>query len=153
MGGQPVSLTDEVRSLEQRIAKRMRELEPAVAKHRELEPLVDEYRELEQLASRMGIDRSASARRTSASSRPSSKRRGATPRGPGRPGSRRPRRSAQSADRAEQLQALVRQRPGVTVAEGGRALGVDPTSLYRVVRRLEREGTLKKDGRHLQPAA
>jgi DNA-binding MarR family transcriptional regulator len=47
---------------------------------------------------------------------------------------------------------LVRARPGITVAEAGKALGVDPTGLYRVVHRLEQRGDVKKNGRALEPA-
>jgi DNA-binding MarR family transcriptional regulator len=38
----------------------------------------------------------------------------------------------------------------VTVAEAGKALKVDPTSLYRVVRRLEERGEIRKNGRQLE---
>jgi DNA-binding MarR family transcriptional regulator len=48
--------------------------------------------------------------------------------------------------------ALVRERPGVTVREVGAELGVDPTSLYRIVHRLEERGELRKNGRSLEPA-
>jgi DNA-binding MarR family transcriptional regulator len=54
-------------------------------------------------------------------------------------------------ERGEQLLALVRSRPGVTVREAGAEFGVDPTSLYRVVRRLEERGELRKKGRGLEP--
>jgi len=47
----------------------------------------------------------------------------------------------------------VRERPGVTVAEVGKQLGVDPTSLYRVVHRLEQRGDVRKHGRQLEPAS
>ena len=47
--------------------------------------------------------------------------------------------------------ALVRERPGVTVREVGAELGVDPTSLYRIVHRLEKDGELQKRGRELLP--
>jgi len=45
--------------------------------------------------------------------------------------------------------ALVRERPGVTVAEAGKELGVDPTGLYRIVHRLEQRGDVRKNGREL----
>jgi transposase-like protein len=38
------------------------------------------------------------------------------------------------------------------VREVGQQLGVDATSLYRVVRKLEQESKVKKQGRELQPA-
>src|SRR4051812_1013748 len=45
----PVSVLDDLRAAEQRVAKRLKELEPAVA----------EYRELEEVAQRLGIDAAA----------------------------------------------------------------------------------------------
>lgn len=58
-----------------------------------------------------------------------------------------------SSTRVDDIARLVAQQPGVTVAEIGRSLGVDPTSLYRPVRRLISEGRLRKDGPALQPPA
>jgi DNA-binding MarR family transcriptional regulator len=47
---------------------------------------------------------------------------------------------------------MVKARPGITVREVGSELGVDPTSLYRIVHRLEKEGALQKSGRELRPS-
>jgi predicted transcriptional regulator of viral defense system len=69
---------------------------------------------------------------------------GATPAARGR------RRTARGR-RDEQLLALVRERPGITVAEAGNAMSVDPTGLYRVVSRLEERGEVRKNGRALEP--
>jgi len=65
---------------------------------------------------------------------------------------RRRRPTAAPGQRAEQLLALVRQRPGITVADAGKALDVDATGLYRVVKGLEERGELRKEGRKLEPA-
>ena len=46
---------------------------------------------------------------------------------------------------------MVKARPGITVREIGTELGVDPTSLYRIVHRLEQDGALQKRGRELLP--
>ena len=53
----------------------------------------------------------------------------------------------------EPLTALVRRRPGVTVAQAAEALEVHPTALYPVIRRLEARGEVIKRGRELHPAA
>jgi hypothetical protein len=45
----------------------------------------------------------------------------------------------------------VRGRPGLTVRQAAQELGVDPTGLYPVVRRLEKRGDLRKNGRALEP--
>jgi hypothetical protein len=58
---------------------------------------------------------------------------------------------ARPSTRRDQLLALVKQRPGITVAQAGQEMGVDATSLYRIVRRLEDDGAIKKQGRELQP--
>jgi hypothetical protein len=62
-----------------------------------------------------------------------------------RPGRRRGRRSA--GTRSEQFLALVRDRPGVTIPEAAKAIGAAPTSLYRIAATLEREGTVRREGR------
>jgi CRP-like cAMP-binding protein len=145
-----VSVLDQFRDAEQRVAQRLKELEPAVA----------EYTELQEVARRLGLDapngatpptRPARRRRAGkvARSAPASAAAAST-------AARKPRSSRRSnaapGQRGEQLLALVRERPGVTVAEAGKALGVDPTGLYRVVSRLEARGELRKNGRSLEPA-
>jgi transposase-like protein len=49
--------------------------------------------------------------------------------------------------------ALVREHPGITVAEIAQRLGIDATGLYRVVHRLTEAGEVRKDGRRLYPAS
>ena len=46
---------------------------------------------------------------------------------------------------------LVRERPGITVAELAGELSVDATGLYGIVRRLQSKGQISKDGTRLQP--
>jgi DNA-binding MarR family transcriptional regulator len=46
---------------------------------------------------------------------------------------------------------VVKAQPGITVREVGTRLGVDPTSLYRIVHKLEQDGSLRKNGRELLP--
>ncbi len=50
-----------------------------------------------------------------------------------------------------QLIGLVVARPGLTVAQAAREIGVDATALYPVIRRLEQLGRLRKLGRELHP--
>jgi hypothetical protein len=148
-----MSVIDELKGLEDRVARRMQELRP----------LVDEYRELEQVAERLGVaattDPPAPRRRTA-------RRRAARP---GAPGTARRANAAaangttdsvavkrsggrtRSPGRRDQLMEMVKARPGITVREAGAELGVDPTSLYRVVHRLEQDGALQKRGRELLP--
>jgi phage terminase small subunit len=128
-----VSVIDELKGLEDRVSRRMTELRP----------LVDEYRELEQVAQRLGVtppaetDKAPTPRRT----RRRARRNAATNAG-GR---------ARTNGRRDQLLEMVKARPGITVREIGGELGVDPTSLYRIVHRLEADGALQKRGRELLP--
>ena len=55
--------------------------------------------------------------------------------------------------RQQDVLRLVNERPGISVPELGKELGVDPTGLYQIVRRLEGRGAIRKDGRQLQPVA
>ena len=143
-----MSVLDDFRAAEQRIAQRLKELEPSVA----------EYRELEAVAHRLGIDAGATvaeaapAARTRRASRPR-RARAAAATNSGAPKKARAgsRRRTAAGGREQQLLELVRARPGITVREAGQEFGVDPTSLYRVLRRLEQNGQLRKTGRSLEP--
>jgi hypothetical protein len=133
-----VSVIDDLKGLEDRVTRRMTELRP----------LVDEYRELEQVAQRLGVTPAATAD-TPAPPRPRRARRrrtSAAARANGRTAG-----GGRSNGRRDQLLAMVKARPGITVREVGTELGVDPTSLYRIVHRLEQEGALQKRGRELRP--
>ena len=146
-----MSVLDQFHDAEQRVAQRLKELEPAVA----------EYRELEEVARRLGIDTADRAAKPARQARPrrASKpaRKGTTatsePSAAAKKRTRARRGNAASGQRGEQLLALVKQRPGVTVAEAGKELGVDPTGLYRIVHRLEQRGELRKSGRELHVTA
>src|SRR4051812_11395320 len=102
----------------------------------ELRPLVDEYRELEQVAQRLGVSAPAPAPADTPAPRRRSRRRARSTAAPtAGAGSR-----ARANGRRDQLLAAVKARPGITVREVGAGLGVDPTSLYRIVHRLEQDG-------------
>jgi hypothetical protein len=139
-----MSVLDDLREVEERLQARLQELRPAL----------DEYAELEAAARRLGIDvdprptASASPRRTA---KPQARRDSSAARVKPRR-SRSKRRSGPRIQRRDQVLELVTARPGVTVPDIGKELGVDPTGLYRVVRQLEHEGTLRKDGMALHLA-
>jgi hypothetical protein len=59
---------------------------------------------------------------------------------------------ATPAQRRERLLAVVAEQPGITIAALAQQLDVQATSLYRVVRGLQGEGALVKDGRQLRLA-
>ena len=147
-----MSVLDEFRDVEQRVVQRLKELEPAVA----------EYRELEQVAARLGIktpqsdgrDRQSAPVATRSRTRRATAKQ-ATGGQPAAPAAARraggARRGAAPGQREQQMLALVRERPGITVAEVAQRLGVDATGLYRIVRRLEERGSIRKNGRNLEP--
>jgi hypothetical protein len=49
--------------------------------------------------------------------------------------------------RADEAMRLVRDRPGITVAQIAEAMDIGTTYLYRLLPRLEREGRIRKEGR------
>jgi hypothetical protein len=140
-----MAVIDQLRDLEQKVAKRLGELEP----------LVNEYHELQQVAQRLGIKRDAAAAAPAAKSastgqtrrRAASSRKTATRRSTGR----RRRNAAAPGSRQQDVLRLVTERPGITVPELGRELSVDPTGLYQIVRRLEGRGEIRKVGPRLEP--
>jgi uncharacterized membrane protein len=157
-----MSVVEEFENLEQRVRSRLRELEP----------LVIEYEGLKKVAERLGISsgsgeggstrrrrgRSASTTRSSRSTgggalatRPRRSPAATRTRGSAARATARKRRPA--GERQQQVLEAVQRQPGVTVAEIGKQLGTDPTALYRVVKRLESEGQIRKEGPQLHPAA
>jgi DNA invertase Pin-like site-specific DNA recombinase len=143
---------DQLHDLEATVAKRMAELKP----------MVDEYTELEKVAQRLGVKPAAAAPAQSGShsrgrsrraktSRASSNGSGATTTARSR--SRRSATGARRSERAEQILAMAAEQPGITVAEVAKKMGVDATGLYRPVRRLLKEGRLRKKGTELHVKA
>jgi hypothetical protein len=170
------SVLDQFRTAEQRVAERLRELEP----------LVEEYQELEQVAQRLGLDRSrrapapdkqpppSPARTQGRRRRPKTKTGSArsTREAGGKSGTakasaaptsaRAVRRSRSVGDKGrpgvdgrsrqqDDVLHLVNQHPGITVREIARELGVDATGLYRPVHKLEQQGVISKRNAALQP--
>lgn len=143
-----MSVMDQLHDLEATVAKRMAELRP----------MVDEYAELEQVAQRLGVKPAATApaksgsrsrsrgRKGKARSASSNGSRGTTT---ARSRSRKPATNARRSERAEQILAMATEQPGITVAEVAKKMGVDATGLYRPVRRLLKEGSLRKRGTEL----
>jgi CRP-like cAMP-binding protein len=132
-----VSVTEELKGLEDRVAQRLAEMRP----------LVDEYHELERIADRLGLSaevpKTAPPRRRAGARRSRARVNAAATPTAG---------SSRNGGRRDQLLAVVKEQPGITVREVGTRLGVDPTSLYRIVHRLEQDGALRKNGRELRPA-
>jgi hypothetical protein len=56
------------------------------------------------------------------------------------------------ATRANQALELVRGKPGITIPEIAKSMGIEPNYLYRVLPKLAQEGQIKKDGQGWMPA-
>jgi hypothetical protein len=166
-----VSVLDQFRTAEEQLAKRLRELKPLVA----------EYHELEQVAQRLGLSvsndapaagtrppastrrrrRTAKAAPRSAASKRNGSADGGTAKGSVVATQERPARSPRTeragsrrtSRRQHDVLRLVKQRPGITVSEVAKELGVDATGLYRPVHKLEQDGAIIKRGVTLQPTS
>jgi hypothetical protein len=169
-----MSVLDQFRTAEEQVAKRLRELKPLVAEYHELEHVA------QRLGLSVGDDVPAAGTRSPASLKPARRRRRAAKTAPrlaaskrdgsaakasvaatqarrarapqssarnGRPG------SSRTARRQQDVLRLVKQRPGITVSEIAKELGVDATGLYRPVHKLEQEGAIIKRGVALQPTS
>jgi uncharacterized membrane protein len=161
-----MSLADEVRTVRQRVAERLSELEPLVREYEELLELAGELGIAEPGSERpagAGAGSVASAGRTGATARAATGQGNSRPRGRGgrRTGavarSEAPRQQPGQPDPVTEpgpeRDALViealRAKPGATIADLASILGVPPTSLYRPVRELTSSGAVVKRGRGL----
>lgn len=140
-----MSLVDEARTVRQRVADRLAELEP----------LVREYEELEQLAAEMGLERSSSAAavdRAEPLATQQPRRSTRARRAPARRNQARSDDPAGAGDLATRVVDAVRAAPGKTVAEYASDLDVSSTTLYRPVRQLTTSGAIVKRARQLFPS-
>jgi hypothetical protein len=173
-----VSVLDEFRTAEEQVAKRLRELKPLVAEYQQLEQVARRLglsvsndtpapgprppastkpgrrrRRAANATTRSAAskrDGSADAGTAKASVAATPARRARPPQssaGNGRAGSRR------ASRRQQDVLRLVKQRPGITVSEIAKELGVDATGLYRPVHKLEQDGAIIKRGVTLQPTS
>jgi MarR family len=173
-----VSVLDQFRTAEEQVAKRLRELKPLVAEYQELEHVAQRLglsvsddvpaagtrppastkparrrRRTAKTATRSAApkrDGSADGGNTKASVAATQARRARSPQsaaGNSGVGSNR------SSRRQQDVLRLVKQRPGITVREIAKELGVDATGLYRPLHKLEQDGAIVKRGVTLQPTS
>jgi hypothetical protein len=102
------------------------------------------------------VSASARGRRTASGARMSAPARGR--RSPPATGGAKPREAtkgsngARKSSRRDDLLALVREQPGVTLAQAAARFGLkDSTGLYSVARRLQEEGLVRRAGPELHP--
>jgi hypothetical protein len=161
-----MSLADEVRTVRERVAARLSELEPLVREYDELMKLADELgievpdrrgSRAPASAAVQGARGSAGENAASAESATAApKRRSRQAAGsPARSKAARPRRrraqgeTETGAERDARVIDALRAHPGSTITDLASMLGVQPTSLYRPVRELTTSGAVVKRGRGL----
>lgn len=126
-----MSVVDEVR---EQIAQRLKELKPVVDEYHQLEAMVRRLAERDGARSSSG--QSSTRRR---STRSTNGRRRGRPRG--------------SGTRSAQALALVQAKPGITIPEMAKEMGITPNYLYRVLPELGTDGKVKKTGKGWEPAS
>jgi hypothetical protein len=57
------------------------------------------------------------------------------------------------ATRANQALQLVKGKPGITIPEIAKSMGIEPNYLYRVLPKLAQEGQIKRDGQGWRAAS
>jgi hypothetical protein len=122
-----MSLVDDVR---RQITERLKELKPLVEEYHQLEAMV------KKLDGESGGGSSTTTRRRRASRTTRStngRRRRGRPRG--------------SGTRSAEALALVQSKPGITIPEMGKEMGITPNYLYRVLPELAKDGKVKKQGK------
>jgi hypothetical protein len=174
------AVLDNFKQAQQDILARIRELEPTVQEYEELKRIATQLgldpdaapatapasttrrRRTTRARSASGTRaRSASGTRARSASGTRARTASATSGGTSaaasstRGGGRRTSRARRSGagNRREDILRLVGEKPGVTINQLGKDLGVDPTGLYRPVRALVAEGKLDKQGPALHPKA
>lgn len=111
---------------------------PLLKRAEELRPMVDEYNEIQNVLAALGDSAPSPRARATASAKPSGN------------GARRPR--PRSGGRKDEVVKLVTSKPGLTIPEMAKQMGIKDNYLYRVTSGLVAEGVLRKDGQGFVPA-
>jgi hypothetical protein len=110
---------------------------------KELKPLVDEYHQLEAMVRKLADGDGAQSSSSQSPTRQRSTR--------STNGRRRGRRRG-GGTRSAQALALVQAKPGITIPEMAKEMGITPNYLYRVLPDLAKDGKVKKAGKGWEPA-
>jgi hypothetical protein len=131
------------------VEDRLKELEGLIA------PLMAERDELKSVAEKFtsnGAARvSAPAKRGRRAAAPKAAARKTTARAKSAGTPRRARRTS-GGGRAQQAIGLIAAKPGMTVPEMAKAMGIGSNYLYRVLPQLEKDGKVTKEGKGYHPA-
>jgi CRP-like cAMP-binding protein len=116
---------------------------------KELRPLVEEFHRLEAASAALeGVGGTTNSRRASAPARRARRRSAAASTGTGTGRRGRPRGSG---TRSKQALELVRSRPGISIPEIAKEIGIQQNYLYRVLPALQKDGLVRKEGRGWHP--
>jgi CRP-like cAMP-binding protein len=116
---------------------------------KELRPLVDEYHRLEAASAALeGVTPGSAAPARSAAR---GRKRAGTAAKPRRAGTGRRGRPKGSGTRGKEALKLITSKPGITIPELAKAMGIQQNYLYRVVPDLQKQGLVRKDGRGWHP--
>jgi hypothetical protein len=107
-----------------------------------LKPLVDEYHQLEAMVL---VRWDGAARSPGRNSNRARSKRSTNGRRRGRPRG--------SGTRSAQALALVQGKPGITIPQMAKEMGITPNYLYRVLPELAKDGKVKKNGKGWEPAS
>src|SRR5215212_4315242 len=113
----------------QQIRDRLKELEPLVAEHERLRRALTSLAGGEQVPKGRGRGR------------------GPTQTAPGKQAKR-----AGRGERREQVLRVVNEEPGLRPSEAARRVGIQPSQLHALVKRLEEEGAIERRDGDLYPA-
>ena len=124
-------MADTLNKLRSDLEKRIREIEPLVEEHARIRQALEALKGLG--GSRLGEGSSPAVGRAGSAAK----------RGRGRPRG--------SSARAQQVLKLVREQPGITIAELAQRMKMKPNYLYRIVPGLQKDGKLEKRDKGFHP--
>lgn len=132
-----------------------------------LEPLLEEYKQLQAVATALkaipaassnGVTRTRQpAKRSGTKTRSASRATQASPTAAATKTARKTKAKARggrpkgSGKRAVEALTLIQKRPGITIPELAKQMGIATTYLYRVLPPLQKEGKIKKAGKGWKP--
>jgi sugar-specific transcriptional regulator TrmB len=116
---------------------------------RRLADLDEERRQLERALAELGGKAKRSPGRPRGSASGTSTKKVSSGTSSGAPKKRRRRRGGTRGDQAVEL---IASQPGISASDVAKTMKIKPNYLYRVLGDLEKEGRVKKDGRHYYPA-
>lgn len=128
-------MAETLNKLRSDLEKRIREIEPLVEEHARIRQALEALKGLR--GSRPGEGSSSTARHAGSPPRAAAKRGRGRPRG--------------SSARAQQVLKLVREQPGITIAELAQRMKIKPNYLYRIVPGLQKDGKLEKRDKGFHP--